>query len=105
MSTGDSDESKPSVAEATPENGRSHVPISDDPNSLFPKFDEEAEAWLQDEDGDRPPCEVIILSRSKKSGGGFLYKVKYKDTQEVVKDLDGTDWFPEAQLKVNKPMY
>ncbi|KAF1850161.1 uncharacterized protein K460DRAFT_411915 [Cucurbitaria berberidis CBS 394.84] len=104
MPTGDSSEARPSIAEATAENGRSFVPRSQQPDSSISKFDVGAKAWLQDEDCDRPLCEVIVISK-RSLRGTFQYQVKYKETEKTVKDPDGTDWFPETQLTVNKPMF
>jgi hypothetical protein len=72
---------------------------------MIPKFEPNAEVWLQDEDGDYSPCEVIVVSINQVSHGVYNYVLRYKDTGNTVKDLKGNDQFSETLLKAKKPKF
>lgn len=68
---------------------------------IVPKFEPKQEAWLEDELGDRPGCEVIIENYRQNTAGSWEYTLKYKNTRLV----SGGAWFPETQLRREKPWY
>jgi hypothetical protein len=71
---------------------------------MAPRFDPNDEAWLEDDEGDRPGCEVIIVSQHQKAGGTWEYTLKYKRGGHRVTNNNG-DRFSERDLSTGKPSY
>jgi hypothetical protein len=65
------------------------------------KFKAGDKAWLKS--GDRPACEVIIVTRHDGSNGGYAYTLEYKSSKKRVENPRGDHRFPEAQLTNRKP--
>jgi hypothetical protein len=64
-------------------------------------FDIGNEAWLVDEQGDEPECNVVIVNR-RVTAGEFQYQVKNKATNLMI---DGGDWFPQTSLNFSKYLF